>query len=57
MLNFFLVGQADMRGYFGSLPLLLTFFVPAISMRLWAEDQRLGTFEAADLTLPCSRPR
>jgi ABC-type transport system involved in multi-copper enzyme maturation permease subunit len=51
MLNFFLVGQADMRSYFGTLPLLLTFFVPAISMRLWAEDQRQGTFELL-MTLP-----
>lgn len=51
MLNFFLVGQADMRGFFGSLPLLLTFFIPAISMRLWAEDRRQGTFELL-MTLP-----
>lgn len=51
MLNFFLIGQADMRGYFGTLPLLLTFFIPAISMRLWAEDQRQGTFELL-MTLP-----
>jgi ABC-2 type transport system permease protein len=51
MLNFFMVGQADMRGFFGSLPLLLTFFIPAISMRLWAEDRRQGTFELL-MTLP-----
>lgn len=51
MLNFFLVGQADMRGFFGTLPLLLTFFIPAISMRLWAEDRRQGTFELL-MTLP-----
>lgn len=51
MLNFFLIGQADMRGFFGSLPLLLTFFIPAISMRLWAEDRRQGTFEML-MTLP-----
>ncbi|HOX25440.1 MAG TPA: ABC-2 transporter permease [Candidatus Krumholzibacteria bacterium] len=51
MLNFFLVGQADMRGFFGALPLLLTFFIPAISMRLWAEDRRQGTFELL-MTLP-----
>ncbi|MDD5719297.1 MAG: ABC-2 transporter permease [Candidatus Krumholzibacteria bacterium] len=51
MLNFFLIGQADMRGFFGALPLLLTFFIPAISMRLWAEDRRQGTFELL-MTLP-----
>jgi ABC-2 type transport system permease protein len=51
MLNFFLIGQADMRGFFGSLPLLLTFFIPAVSMRLWAEDRRQGTFELL-MTLP-----
>jgi len=51
MLNFFLVGLADMRGFFGSMPLLLTFFIPAISMRLWAEDRRQGTFELL-MTLP-----
>ena len=51
MLNFFLVGQADMRGFFGALPLLLTFFIPAISMRLWAEERRQGTFELL-MTLP-----
>jgi ABC-2 type transport system permease protein len=51
MLGFFLTGQADMRGLFGSLPLLLCFFIPAVSMRLWAEDHRRGTFELL-MTLP-----
>lgn len=51
MTPFFLQGQADMRGFFANLPLFLIFFIPAISMRLWAEDKRAGTFELL-MTLP-----
>jgi ABC-2 type transport system permease protein len=49
--GFFLAGVADMRDFFGTLPLFLLFFIPALTMRLWAEDQRLGTFELL-MTLP-----
>lgn len=49
--SFFLAGVADMRDYFGTLPLFLMLFIPALTMRLWAEDQRLGTFELL-MTLP-----
>jgi len=41
----FLVGQADMRGWFSVLSLLLMFFIPAISMRMLSGEQRSGTFE------------
>src|SRR3990167_7738603 len=51
MLQFFQIGKADMRMFFGSLPFILTIFVPAISMRLWAEDKRGNTFELL-LTFP-----
>lgn len=51
MTPFFLQGQADMRGFFGLLPFFLLIFIPAISMRLWAEDRRAGTFELL-MTLP-----
>jgi ABC-type transport system involved in multi-copper enzyme maturation permease subunit len=51
MLSFFLSGIADMRSFFSNLPLLLCIFIPAISMRLWAEDIRRGTFEML-MTLP-----
>ena len=49
--GFFLNGVADMREFFATLPLYLLFFVPALTMRLWAEDQRQGTFELL-MTLP-----
>ena len=49
--NFFLVREADMRAYFGILPFVYLFFIPAITMRLWAEERKLGTFELL-LTLP-----
>jgi ABC-2 type transport system permease protein len=51
MTSFFLNGTADLRGFFGTLPIFLIFFIPAVSMRLWAEDKRLGTFELL-MTLP-----
>lgn len=43
--NLFLMGQADMRGWFAVLPLLLMFFMPAVAMRMLADEQRGGTFE------------
>ncbi len=53
--GFFLAGVADMRDFFASLPLFLIFFIPALTMRLWSEDQRRGTFELL-MTLPM-KPR
>jgi ABC-type transport system involved in multi-copper enzyme maturation permease subunit len=49
--GFFLAGVADMRDFFGTLPLFLLLFAPALTMRLWSEDQRQGTFELL-MTLP-----
>ncbi len=44
-------GQADMRSFFQFVPWLYLFLAPAISMRLWAEERRLGTVEILT-TLP-----
>lgn len=49
--GFFVQGVAEMRGYFEQLPFLFLFFVPAISMRLWSEERKLGTLELL-MTMP-----
>jgi len=52
MFHFFFFGNADMRAFFSTLPLVLGLvFIPAISMRLWSEDYKLNTIELL-LTLP-----
>lgn len=43
--------EASLRPLFGELPILLLFFVPAIGMRLWAEERRSQTIEML-FTLP-----
>ncbi|MEK6608401.1 MAG: ABC transporter permease subunit [Myxococcota bacterium] len=47
----FLGREAEMRGLFELTPLLFVFFVPAVTMRLIAEERRAGTLEVL-LTLP-----
>jgi ABC-2 type transport system permease protein len=49
--NFFGRGQADLIPFFSFIPWLFLFLVPALTMRLWAEERRLGTIELL-LTLP-----
>lgn len=49
--NFFDLGQADLRSFFQWHPWIYLFLVPAVAMRLWAEERRLGTLELI-LTLP-----
>ena len=44
-------GVADLGVFFGYHPWLYLFLIPAISMRLWAEERRTGTMELL-LTLP-----
>ncbi len=49
--DFFLTGQATIRGYLSLLPWIFLFLTPAITMRLWSEEKRSGTIEVL-LTLP-----
>lgn len=43
--SFFLQGQANMRFYFNLIPWVYLFLIPAITMRLWAEEKKLNTAE------------
>jgi ABC-2 type transport system permease protein len=54
--NFFARGQADLQPFFGFHPWLYLFLIPALAMRLWAEERRSGTVELL-LTLPVSVPQ
>jgi len=49
--SFFERGIADLAPFFQFHPWLYLFLVPAIAMRLWAEERRSGTIELL-LTLP-----
>jgi gliding motility-associated transport system permease protein len=47
----FLEKQADLRPFFGVMPLLFMFLIPAITMRLLAEEKGSGTLELL-ITMP-----
>ncbi|MCK5862169.1 MAG: Gldg family protein, partial [Candidatus Hydrogenedentes bacterium] len=49
--SFFLFPVADMRPYFENLPLMLCIFIPAVTMRIWAEERKENTWELL-LTFP-----
>src|SRR5436190_19429972 len=49
--NFFERGQADLQSFFTFHPWLYIVLIPALAMRLWAEERRSGTIELV-LTLP-----
>jgi ABC-2 type transport system permease protein len=49
--GFFDRGQADLAPFFNYHPWLYLFLIPALSMRLWAEERKSGTIELL-MTLP-----
>ncbi|MCE2401128.1 ABC transporter permease subunit [Candidatus Poribacteria bacterium] len=49
--TFFLANQAEIREFFGLMPWIFLFFIPAVTMKLWAEEKKLGTAEIL-MTLP-----
>jgi ABC-2 type transport system permease protein len=52
--QFFDRGQADLNPFFTFVPWVFLLLIPAITMRLWAEERRLGTIELL-LTLPVTQ--
>jgi ABC-2 type transport system permease protein len=51
--NFYTSDEASLESFFFFHPWLYLFLIPAVGMRLWAEDRRTGTVEIL-LTLPVS---
>lgn len=51
--NYYERGQADLIPFFQFHPWLYLFLVPAIAMRLWAEERKTGSIELL-MTLPIS---
>jgi len=49
--GFYERGQADLSSFFRFHPWLYLFLIPALSMRLWAEERKSGTIELL-MTLP-----
>jgi len=49
--SLFLEKQADMRSFFGIMPLMFMFMIPAITMRLLADEKGSGTLELL-ITMP-----
>ena len=49
--TFFLYDQASLRNFFALLPVIFSFVIPAITMRLFSEEMSMGSYEIL-LTLP-----
>lgn len=49
--TFFLQNQASLRNFFSLLPMIFSFVVPAVTMRLLSEEFSVGSYETL-LTLP-----
>jgi len=49
--TFFLYGQAELRNFFALLPIIFSFIVPALTMRLFSEEFNIGSYEIL-ATLP-----
>ncbi len=54
--DFYAREQADLMPFFTWHPWLYLFLIPAVSMRLWAEERKTGTIELL-MTLPITLPQ
>ncbi len=51
--TFFIYNQAELREFFKLLPIIFSFIIPAVTMRLFSEEKHTGSFEIL-MTLPVS---
>lgn len=51
--TFFIFGRADLRDFFSLLPIIFSFIIPAITMRLFSEEKNIGSYEVL-ITMPVS---
>ncbi len=51
--TFFIIRRAELRNFFELLPIIFSLFIPALTMRVFSEERRSGSFETL-LTLPVS---
>ena len=49
--TFFLFGQASLRNFFSLLPIIFSFVIPAVTMRLVSEELNIGSYEIL-MTMP-----
>jgi ABC-2 type transport system permease protein len=49
--TFFIYNQASLRNFFGMLPVIFSFVIPAVTMRLFSEELSVGSYEIL-LTMP-----
>ncbi len=49
--TFFLYNQANLRNFFSLLPIIFSFIVPAVTMKLFSEELNVGSYEIL-LTMP-----
>lgn len=50
-MTFFIYDQASLRNFFALLPVIFSFIIPAITMRLFSEEKSTGSYEIL-MTLP-----
>lgn len=51
--TFYLYNRAELRQFFGMMPVILSFVIPALTMRVFSEERRSGSIETL-MTLPLS---
>lgn len=51
--SFYIYNRAELRQFFGLMPVILSFIIPALTMRVFSEERRSGSIETL-MTLPVS---